>query len=100
MPGKTPKQRNEEHAPWLPAPYDEADAFAVQALARGTANPEQQKRALTWIVEACAGLYDLSFRPGDEEGRRNTDFAEGKRWVGQQVVKLTKVKIGQLRREP
>lgn len=101
MPGaKTPKQRNEEHAPWLPTPYEEADAYAIQALAQGIANPSQQKQALKWIVENCAGVYDMTFRPGDEEGRRNSDFAEGKRHVGNQIVKLTKVKIGQLRREP
>lgn len=72
----------------MPAPYDPdgADTMAIKALATGTANDGQQKRALAWIINAVCGTYDLSFRPG-ESGDRETAFAEGKRHVGLQIVK-------------
>lgn len=100
MPAKSAKERAEKHAPYIPAAVEDADVYAIQALTQGIANPSQQKRALIWIVEKCAGVYDMTFRPGGDEGRRDSDFAEGKRFVGNQIVKLTKLKIGQLRREP
>lgn len=88
-----------EHAPWKPAPYMIADATAMQALQAGTATAEQQKRALRWIVHGAAATYDISFRPGAEDGRRNTDFAEGRRWVGLQIVKLLNAKLGAMRHD-
>lgn len=33
-------------------------------------------------LEKLTGVDRLSFVAGGEEGRRTTDFAEGKRWVG------------------
>lgn len=84
------------HGPWKPHPYELADASAMQALAAGTATPDQQRRALTWLVNA-AGTYDLSYRPGPN-GERDSVFAEGKRFVGLQVVKLTRLNVGALRR--
>lgn len=79
-----PKQL-EAARPHHPAPYDPADAYALKALQRGEANEGQQKRALAWIINQCAGTYDLSFRP---ENPHETSFAEGKRFVGLQIVKL------------
>lgn len=97
---KTAKQRLEANAPWLPPHYEDADVAAIQALAQGSANPHQQKRALAWMIEKACGVYDMSYRPGGAEGDRDTTFAEGRRFAGNQIVKLTKLKIGQLRREP
>lgn len=71
---------------WMPAPYDNADIAAIKALAEGRAEPYQQQLALEWIVY-ISGTYENSFRPG-VDGARNTDFAAGKQFVGQQVVKL------------
>ena len=68
----------------------------IQALARGNASMDQQKRALAWIIESAAGTYEMSYRPGAGEGDRDTVFAEGRRFVGNQVVKMTKLKIGKL----
>ena len=84
--------------PWMPPQWDLADASAMQALARGEASPEQQRRALKWIVETGSGTYDVSYRPGGEEGRRDTDFAEGRRFVGLQLVKLLRADLAKLRR--
>jgi hypothetical protein len=73
--------------PWHPAPYDEAITGAIKALASGTANDGQQQRAFKWIIEVVCGTYDLSYRPDD----RDTVFAEGKRFVGMQIVKQLKL---------
>lgn len=87
------------HGPWLPPAYELADAAALQAVANGSANPEQQKRALKWVIEQGAGTYDMSYRPGAEEGRRDTDFAEGRRFVGNQIVKLLKISLAAMARK-
>lgn len=98
---KTQAQIALEHAPWKPVPYEDADVAALQALAKGVATAEQQKRALNWWIEKAAGTYDLPYRPGGREGERDTLMAIGRMFVGQQTVKLLKLKIGQLqRREP
>ena len=83
-----------KHAPYLPVEYDAADIGAIQALARGDAPPETQQRALKWIIETVAGAYDLSYRP---ESDRDTAFAEGKRYVGLQLIKATKILISRLK---
>ncbi len=75
--------------PWLPADYDAGDHHAVQALAEGRATAEQQRRAWDWMLFA-AGIGDLSFRPGGVTGQRETDFAEGKKWVAEQMLKLAR----------
>lgn len=81
-----------EHAPWLPTQWDPADALSMQRLAAGTANQVEQKRAMKWILTAC-GLNDMPYRPGGEDGRRETDFALGKLSVGQQILKLARVNL-------
>jgi len=82
--------------PWAPVPYGKPEVACIQALAAGNATPEMQRRALKWIVEIAAGYYDLSFRPG-EDGRRETDFAEGKRFVGAQIVKMTQLNLSKMK---
>ena len=82
-------------APWAPADYDIADVGALQAMAKGEARPDQQMRALKWIVETACRAYDQSFRPDSE---RDTAFAEGKRFVGLQIVKMTKLNAERLRK--
>lgn len=99
MPAKSPQQAILDHAPWRPAAYEDADVIAFQALAEGKANADQQRRALKWLIERGCATYDMSYRPGGIEGERDTIFAEGRRNVGLQVVKLLKLKVGQLRRE-
>lgn len=92
---KTDRQAIADNAPWKPAGYEPADAAAIQALAKGSASPDQQKRALKWIINTGARTYDLSYRPG-EEGRRDTDFAEGRRSLGLQLVMLVNLKLGMI----
>lgn len=77
--------------PWQPAPYDETITSAIKALSSGTANEGQQQRALKWIVEVLCGTYDMSYR---SQSDRDTTFAEGKRFVGNQIVKQLKLTTG------
>jgi len=73
---------------WVPATYEAYDIEAIRATARGEADPHQQKRALDWIINTAAGAYELSFRSDGQGGDRETAFAEGRRFVGMQIVKL------------
>lgn len=85
--------------PWLPARYEPADVSAIQALVRGDADDGQQKRAIAYIINNLCGTYDVSFHPGGTDAQRNTDFSEGKRWIGLQLVKFTKLNISALTRK-
>lgn len=77
-------------SPWLPADYQLSDAAAIQALANGDATPEQQQRALRFIIEEVAATYQSTYSPGSD---RDTAFAEGKRHVGLQLVKFIKLNL-------
>lgn len=79
---------------WGPVAWDIPDAAAIQALARGDAAPEQQKRALTWFIEKAAGTYEPSYRANSA---RDSDFAEGRRHVGLQAVKLLVLNLAKLK---
>lgn len=78
------------NGPWLPSNYNLTVAAAIQAWSRGEATPEQQIATAKYVVEVLCRTYDLSFRP---ESDRETAFAEGMRWVGLQIVKLTKINL-------
>lgn len=71
--------------PYFAAPWEPVDASSLQALARGDATPEQQKRALAWVINSAAGTYQTTFHPGEPDA---SSFAEGRRFVGLQCVKL------------
>jgi len=81
--------------PHIPPAYDLADISAMQALQRGDATPDQQVRALKWLIEQAAGTYQFHFYP---DSARATDFALGRAFVGQQIVKLLRLSVGDLRR--
>ena len=63
-------------------PKDPKDIYALQALYRGEAPPDQQIRALKCIIEELAGADDMTFDPDND---RNTCFAEGRRSVGRAI---------------
>lgn len=83
---------------WTPAAYVPADIAAIQALQRGEADPAQQMRVLSWLVNTVCGTYEPSFRPG-ADGERETCFAEGRRFVGLTLVKAMKLNLSTLRRD-
>ncbi len=95
MPPK-PKQQEQPHRPHHPAEYEIADVSAIQALMRGNANEQQQKRAIDWIIRSAADTYELTFIDHDEGGRASA-FAAGKAFVGQQIVKISKLDLALLK---
>lgn len=72
--------------PWEPPELSDMELMALRALQAGVANRGQQEMVLTTIVTKFAGTYDMTFRPGGEDGRRATDFAAGKAFVGQRIM--------------
>ncbi len=66
--------------------YHEADVQSIRACYNSTASPEQQRRALDWMLWAF-GTHDTSWRPGSA---RATDFAEGRRHAGTTLVYMIK----------
>lgn len=72
--------------PWSPVmDFEDADVFALQAVSNGNASTGQQQRAIAFVRNVICEGERLSFMPGGEDGRRATDFAEGKRFVSVQI---------------
>lgn len=82
----------------MPVKCVKADAAALQAMRRGEAAPEQQTRAMEFIVGDISDRNGMSFRPGPE-GERDTAFAEGRRFVGNQIVKITNTPLSRFDEE-
>jgi len=103
LPKPTPQRRKPQvtteslldNAPWQPAKYELADVTAIQAVARGDAGPDQQKRALDWIIKQACDPYGFSYRPNSD---RDTSLALGRQFAGQQIVKLLHLNPAGLRR--
>ena len=78
--------------PQIPGEYETADVAALQALQRGDATPDQQARALKWVIEQAAGTYEFNYYPTE----RDTAFALGRCFVGQQTIKLLRLNLSAL----
>lgn len=70
--------------PYLPARYNDSEVAAIKALVRGDADAEQQRLAIEWILRDACGLLEFHFYATD----RDTAFALGRAFVGQQINKL------------
>lgn len=79
------RKRAQDRRPYKPSPCDKSDLFAMKALAAGVATEGQQKRALEWILKVACGIGDNTYYHDSE---RDTTFAEGKRFVGLEIVSL------------
>lgn len=84
-------------SPYNPPSWELADAGAFRAVAKGEANPDQQKRMMDFLIKELCRTYDVSFCPGPD-GDRETAMAEGRRFVGLQVVKLLNVDTSKLKK--
>ena len=89
---KLARAKTQIDRPWQMPRLEHADVFAVQALAQGIANDAQQKRAYECIMRMLCETDRMTFWPGGEDGRRATDFAEGKRWVALQLRRIEKLR--------
>lgn len=79
--------------PWHPAPWDKPDAYALQALSRGEATPDQQKRALKWIIYNACMTYERTFIAGNPDA---SQVIAGRREAGLDIVKLLNLNLGAL----
>jgi len=88
------KRSENPHAPYMPWDWHNhlSATAAINAMNEGTATPIQQKLAMDAII-AISGYYDLSYRPDSD---RDTAFAEGKRFVGATLVKITKLNVNEI----
>ena len=82
-----------EYRPWLPERLDIDVMYALQALEKGEATPEQQKKALKWIMFDLARMEDMDYFPDNE---RDTAFAAGKRHVALRIRTILRTNIGLL----
>lgn len=71
--------------PWASIEPEPSICSALRALRAGTAEPDQQIKAIEFIVDVVCERNGMSYRPGSD---RDTAFAEGKRYVGNQIVRL------------
>lgn len=92
------RQRSQPSFPWLLPPIENAEIFAIQAVAKGIANDGQQRRAWDYIVNALCQTDRMTFwldplrNVSGVDGQRATDFAEGKRWVGVQLRRIERLR--------
>ena len=96
-PAKPLRQALFDNAPWRPVEPTISEVAALKALQAGKATPEQQQMALRWFIEKACRTYDASYRPGGHEGDRDTAFAEGRRFPGNQTVKMLNMNINNLK---
>lgn len=87
-------------APYSPIVFVKADASALQAMKRGEATADQQIRAMEFILGPICERNGMSFRPGGLEGDRDTAFAEGKRFVANQIVKMVNTPLSKIKDNP
>lgn len=85
-----PAEALNAHAPWLPYVPTPEDIGCIQALARGDALPHQQQNALK-LVDRISYNGGAKFFPG-EDGRRSTDYALGRAYVGEVLSTIVKMK--------
>jgi len=89
---KSPRAKSQPDRPWQMPRIEDVDIFAIQAIAEGVANDGQQRRAYDYIVRVLCETDRMTFWPGGEDGKRATDFAEGKRWIGVQLRRIEKLR--------
>jgi hypothetical protein len=84
------KPYNPQYKPDQPVEYTLDQMIALQALERGDADARLQKIALSFIINDICRTYDSTYLRG-KKGKRDSDFACGKRFVGLTMVKLIKL---------
>lgn len=79
--------------PYEPQGYLLNEYQAFKAMAAGNASPEQQKLVMSVMLYKISAVDDLAYRPN----QRDTDFALGKQFVGQQINALVNADYQALR---
>jgi len=86
--------RKQRSPAWTPPDYEVAHIRAVKAVAKGEATAAEQKLAMDWIIEAASARWDVPFYSDKDGGDRETAFACGRIFVGQQIIKLVNMPAG------
>lgn len=72
------------------------ETIALQALHRGEANAEQQKKALAVIIHKICAVYDETFSLDNE---RLSCWYQGRRSAGNYILKELQIDLRKLREE-
>lgn len=76
---------------WEPCPVTKETLpvhAALKALRAGTADSYQQELALDWVLYMASAMTEPAFRSDQDGGERETSFALGRQYVGQQIMKM------------
>lgn len=76
------------NAPYQPVSLTQEIAWAIKGVATGTADAGQQSIFMKWLVWDCAKTYEMSFRAEGPHPQKDQDFAEGKRFVGNSLIRV------------
>lgn len=87
-------EKKKKFKAYLPPQWAIADAAAIQALHRGEATAEQQRRALKFIIEDIGIANEWPFDPDSD---RDTHIALGRQFCGKQVIKLLKINLAAIK---
>lgn len=74
--------------PTDPATFDEVIVYGLHGLADGNASAQQQKKVLEWIINQASRANGVHYFP---DHQRNTDYALGRAFVGQQIIGILKI---------
>ena len=78
---------------YFQCPAENGDTAALQAVARGEASADQQRRAMDWIINVACFTYQDTFFPGEPDAAA---FAAGRRFVGNRIVTQLKINLSAL----
>lgn len=76
-----------DRRPWDLVELELHELSAIKAIAT------QHPAGFAVIVEKICGVDLMSYAAGGVEGQRATDFAEGKRWVGNTLRAIMRMKM-------
>lgn len=79
-------------SPVLQLVWSAADVSAIKSLLSGTADEQQQKIGMEWILNEACGLRQVAYRPGTE-GERDTVFMEGRHFVGVAIHEMRRITV-------
>lgn len=84
------------NAPYLPPEIAQEQAWAVKALLFGTASEAEQGLAVRFLLHALCEVDAMTYRPDE----RDHVFADGKRFVGHQIVRIGRMEPGAIAKLP
>jgi hypothetical protein len=84
---KNPQPRPTGRRAWDPALLEPAEVSSIKAIAAN------HRLGFEAIVFKLCRFNEVSFAAGGDDGRRESDYAEGKRAVGKNLLDIEKMKM-------